>query len=304
MPRILNICVLSLFSLSIQAQPAETTARIIVTMGHYYGPNAPVLTLNDLTVTERFEPLPITSLTPFKGDRAALEIFLLVDNCSNCEGGPKTNELDAFVKSQPPETSIGVAYIQDGALKIAQEPVTDREKVIGALSPPAGGKPANPFAALKTLIDNWKQQTPRRAVVMITNGVDPAQEELHQNPLAEAAIASAEQAGITVFTLYHPSADYLQADFDKIYSGQVQIAHVAKETGGEGYFLGFGPLPSLGPFLEDIGEHLANQYLLEFRTAAASGTGELREVTVSSKNKNIDIMTPDRAWIPGQPGSR
>ena len=83
-------------------------------------------------------------------------------------------------------------------------------------------------------------------------------------PSAEAALEAAQRAGVTVYAIYHPSADYFASDPSKIYAGQVQLAHVADETGGEAYFLGFGPLPSLAPFLADMADHLANQYLLEF----------------------------------------
>lgn len=307
MPRTLRAtCALALFfSFGICAQPnPDVTARIVVTLGHYYGRSAPVLTAQDIAITERFDPLPIVSLTPFKGDRAALELYLLIDNCSNCDGGPNAGELNAFIKSQPATTSIGVAYIQNGQLKIAQTPVAARDRVVSALAPPAGGQPSNPFGPLKALIEGWKPTTPRRAIVMITNGVDPAREERDQNPAAEAAIAAAQRAAVTVFALYHPSADYLNADFDKIYTGQIQIAHVARESGGEGYFIGYGPLPSLGPFLEDVADHLANQYLLEFTAPASSSPGELRDVEVKSGNKDIDIMAPDRVWIAGRTGTR
>ena len=104
-----------------------------------------------------------------------------------------------------------------------------------------------------------------------------------QDPSAERAIEAAQRAGVTVYAIYHPSADYLRHDYSKIYSGQVQLAHVADETGGEAYFLGFGPLPSLAPFLADIADHLANQYLLEFLATPGDGTGALQQVTVKSK---------------------
>jgi hypothetical protein len=50
------------------------------------------------------------------------------------------------------------------------------------------------------------------------------------------------------------------------------IEHVADETSGEVYFLGFGPMPSLAPFLADLAEHLANQYLLEFVVKPGEGS--------------------------------
>jgi hypothetical protein len=94
--------------------PAGTPVQMMVTIGHHYGHEPPVLTLDDLTVTETFEALPITNLTPLRGDRAGLELFLPVDNCSNCEPGSNFEELSLFISSQPPTTTVGVAYILNG----------------------------------------------------------------------------------------------------------------------------------------------------------------------------------------------
>jgi hypothetical protein len=279
--------------------PAGTPAQIIVTIGHHYGHVPPTLTPDDLVVTQHYFPVAVTNLTPLRGDRAALELFLLVDHCSNCEPGSKFEELSHFIISQPPSTSVGIAYIQSGKLQVAQNPTPDHARAVKALNTPEGSKPASPFNALAELIRGWPQGSARRAVLMISNGLDPTAKGSVEEPSAEAALGAAQRAGVTVYAIYHPSADYLATDSSKLYSGQVQLAHVADETGGEAYFLGFGPLPSLGPFLADLSDHLANQYLLEFLAKPAQGAGELQQVTVKTKLEGIDVMVPDKAWVPG-----
>jgi hypothetical protein len=90
--------------------------------------------------------------------------------------------------------------------------------------------------------------------------------------------------------------------------------HVAGETGGEAHFVSFGPLPSLGQFLGDIADHLANQYPLEFlanpgvdssvspgaspSVNQSEGRGTLLPVTVPSKSPDLELMVPSKAWIP------
>ncbi len=280
--------------------PAGVTTKMLVTVGHYFGHEPPVLTKNDMTIKQQFDPLPITNLVPLRGDRAGMELFLLVDNCSNCEPGTKFEELRRFITSQPATTAVGVAYIQDGLLKIAENPTLDRDRAVKALSAPTGSKPTNPFTAVTELIKIWPQHSPRRTILMISNGVDPGAGDELQNPSADAALAAAERAGVTVFAIYHPNADYATSDFGKIYSGQVQLAHLASESGGEAYFLSFGPLPSLAPFLADISDHLANQYLVEFLVNAAPPPGELQTVVVKSTIKDLDLMAPDKVWVPGR----
>lgn len=281
------------------ATPTGTPAQLIVTIGHHYGHVPPTLTKDDLTVTQRYDPLTITNLVPLRGERSGLELFLLVDNCSNCEPGNNFEELSRFITSQASTTAVGIAYIQNGRLQLAVNPTPDHDRAVKALNTPAGSKPASPFVALAELIKGWPQGASRRAVLMISNGLDPAATASSlQDPAAEAALEAAQRAGVTVFVIYHPSADYLSADPSKLYSGQVQLAHVADETGGEAYFLGFGPLPSLAPFLADLADHLANQYSLEFLASPAAGPGELEQVTIKSKISDIEVMVPDKVWVP------
>jgi hypothetical protein len=294
----------ALLSSAQTTSPAGAPARMVVTLGHFYGQEPHLLTPGQLIVTHstssQYEPLKITNLVPLRGDRAGLELFVLVSNCSNCELGSKFEELRRFISSLPSTTAVGVAHIQDGRLEVAENPTPNRERAVSALSSSEESKPSNPFGALTELIQSWKQGSSRRAVLMFSSGVDPAAEDEVEDPSVEAAIEAAQRASVTVYAIYHPRADYLTRDYSKIHSGQVQLAHVADETGGEAYFLSFLPLPSWAPFLADIAEHLANQYLLEFLASPGEGPGALQEVTVKSKIPDIELMAPYRIWVAGR----
>src|SRR5580704_16376287 len=159
----------SLTALAQPQQPAGVPAEIIATVGHYYGPETPALTQESLAITQHYEPLAITNLIPLRGDRAGLELFLLVDNCSSCEPGTKFEELRRFIVSQPVATSIGVAYIRNGNLEVAENPSRDRERAVAALNVPEGNKPSNPYDAVTALIKSWGTSPSRHAILMISN---------------------------------------------------------------------------------------------------------------------------------------
>lgn len=265
----------------------------------------PTLTRDDLIVTQHSESLPVTNLIPLGGDRARLELFLLVDNCSNLALGDRFEELRRFIRSQPSATTIGVAHIQNGRLQLTEKPTEDHERAARALRASTGCKPSSPYLALANLVRDWPQGSSQRAVLLISNGTDPAAANELLVPSAEAAIEAFQRAGVTFYAIYHPSADYRTTASSRLYAGQVQLAHVAIETGGEAYFKGFGPLPLLEPFLADITDHLANQYLLEFVANSVEGPGALQEVTIRSpKLLEGELMAPYRVWVTGVQSGR
>ncbi|MGA7415951.1 MAG: hypothetical protein WBW33_36100 [Bryobacteraceae bacterium] len=297
-------CLATLCPLLIWAQaasPAHVQVQVMVTVGHHNGHEAPELTRNELIVMQGDNPAPIANLFPLRGDRAGVELFVLVDNCSNCEPGPIFDELRHFLISQPSTTLVGVAYIDSGHLRVLENPTQDHERAVKALSAPAGSKPSSPFIALNELIETWTQGSSQRAVLMISNGIDPSTppEMLQADRSVEGALRAAQRGSVTVYAIYHPSADYSSTDTSKVYSGQVQLSHLALETGGEAYFLGFGPMPSVAPFLADLSDHLANRYLLEF--IGHTGSSTLQRITVKSTNPDVELMVPDRVPVTARP---
>jgi hypothetical protein len=250
-----------------------------------------------LVITLDTKPVLVTKIVPLRGERAGLELFVLVDHCSTCEPGSKFEELRRFILSQPSSVSIGVAYIRNGSMEMGQSLTADHERAVAALSPPAGSPPSSPFNALGELIRAWPINSNRRVVLMISNGIDPAAPAAQQDPSAEEAIMAAQRAGVIVYAIYHPSADYTTSDFSRIYSGQVQLAHVAMETGGEGYFLGFGPLPSLAPSLGDVADHLMNQYLVDVLAAPREDGSGFQEASVGSRTPTVELMAPYKIWV-------
>jgi hypothetical protein len=303
MTNLKNIAWLTMaYSFSTLAQSsisAGMPVKMIVTIGHHYGQHAPILTKDDLTIRQEYEYRPITGLAPLQGDRADLELFLLVDNCSSCDANSKFDEIRRFLAAQPNTTSIGVAYIKDGQLVVVQEPTKDRERATQALSAPTATTVLNPYGALTDLIKRWPSGATRREILMISTGINPGVAASQTDPTVEAAIEAAERGGVNIYAIYHPNAGYLTSDPSTAYAGQVQLAHVASETGGEAYFLGAGPLPSLAPFLADIADHLANQYELDF-LANPRDAGALQSVMIESAHKDVTLVAPYRIWVPAR----
>ena len=279
------------------APPADATAQIVVTIENSDIRNTLPPTMADIVVAQNSGVRPITKLVPLSGDKASIEIFMLVDDCSNFEPGPRSDEFRSFLLTQPSSALIGSAYIRDGHVEVIRPPTPDRDQLINSLIPPRGCKPASPFVALSELIKEWKRTDSRRVVVMVSDGIDPEIREGYYSASAEAALEAAQCAGVILYVIYHPSAHYAVTSYKTAYSGQVLLAHLANETGGQAYFSGLGPEPSITPYLAAIGRHLANQYSVVF-IADPAGGGRLHPVTVRTPNPRLDIMAPYKIWMP------
>jgi hypothetical protein len=266
-------------------------AQIILTVADHMNHKPTALKAEDVDIIDA----TIADVRALSGD---LELYLLIDDAANYDFGSKLRDLRRFVNQQPAATAIGLAYIHDGSLQVAENPTTDRQKLIGGLRAPSGSKAANPYCALSDLIDGWKKQTLRREVVLISTGIDETATDGAICVNAETTIRDAERAGIQIFGLYNPIPNYLSADWGKVDSGVTDLAHVCYETGGEAYFQGHDALDTIEPYLTDIAEHLAHQYLVRFRMNANPDSG-LRPVFVLSApgSRSPELMVPESVWV-------
>lgn len=268
--------------------PRGVKAEVVVAVADHMHHHPQALKREDLTETPSMR---IAGITPLQGPA---EVYVLIDDAANYDFGSKLQEMRSFVMAQPAETAIGLAFIQDGETRVTQAPVRDHEAIARALREPTGTKPGNPWCALSNLIGGWPRSGDRRAVLMITSGMGPSGDAACAN--AEAAISNAQRAGVSVYAIYHPAADYDKKEWQDVDAGVVQLAHVCYETGGEAYFISHSAMETIAPFLGDIAEHLANQYLMTVVFDAAQEAG-FREVYFHTASPGLELMTPTKVWV-------
>jgi len=297
MPIRISLAALALIGGLVSAAFAQTNAppgveaQMIVTSADHMNHQPPVLKPGDVTIMDA----TILDLVPFQAGRD-LELFVLIDDAANYDFGSKLAELRRFVTAQPASVPIGVAYIRDGVLKIAENPTTDHQRAARALGAPSGSRAGNPYCALSELIGGWERKSARREIVLVSTGIDDSA----SGPVcvnAETAISDAERAAVVIYALYNPLGDYVTEKWSKVDSGIVDLAHVAFETGGEAYFTGHTPTATFEPFLTDITEHLAHQYLAKFLVNAAADSG-FRTIEVNSPTSELELMKPEKIWVP------
>jgi len=283
-----------------KASAPGVPVQMVVTAEARHGKEAPVLHPQDLMVFQGKEHLPVTDLIACHGDHAALELFLLIDDASGTTLGSQLSDLRHFIETQPATTSIGVAYLQNATVKIAQNPTADHDQAAKALRLPFGypGVSPSPFLSLSDLTKRWPASTARHEVVMVSSGIDPLGGDV-QNPYLDAAIQDVQRAGVIVYTIYTPAAGHFGHDYWRINWGQNHLTQIADEAGGESYMIGFGPAVSFAPYLEEIADHLANQYVVRFLIRPGKKAG-LQAVRFTTEVPNADIVAARKVYVPAE----
>jgi hypothetical protein len=289
---------------SVYAQNAVTQGaptHLLVTVEARHGSNVPEMDSRDVMVYEGRDRDRVTDWLPAEGEHAGLELFILLDDGSNERLGSQLEDIRQFIFSQPSSTLIGLAYMQDGIAKVAQNPTSDHAMAAKALRLPLGigGINASPYFSLSDLVKRWPAGSSRREVVMVSDGIDRyyGSGDL-QDPYLDAAIDDATRAGIVVYGIYTPGAGHFGHSYWQNYWGQIYLSRLAEETGGESYYIGFSGAPvSFEPYLEDVGRHLDHQYWLTFLAKPQKKSGWQR-IKVTTEVPNAELVSPHKVYVP------
>ncbi len=283
-----------------QGSAPGTPVSMIVTAEARRGKSIPTLEPQDIQVKQNGkDPASVTGLLPLQGERAGLQLLLLIDDSARSSFDTEISTLKQFVTSLPPSTQIGIGYMRNGMAQITSNFTGDHaaaaKTIRLALGP--GGADVSPYDSLTDAIKKWPQGQERREVIMISSGIEGFGGGFTtDNPYVNAGIASAQKAGVVVYTIYSPSVGHAGHTFWRENWGQNFLSMLSDATGGESYFIGFGSPVSFAPFLKEIMENLDHQYLLTFQAKAENKAG-LQSVKVTVKEKDASLAAPDKVYV-------
>jgi hypothetical protein len=245
--------------------------------------------------------LQVTDWAAAQGDRAGLELFLLIDDASISTLGLQLEDLRSFIKAQPATTAVGVGYARNATVEMRQNLTTDHDAAAKSLRLPVGsvGAYGSPYLSVTTLMQGWTATDNRREIILVTDGIDRAHRGRNAlaNPDVDTAADIAQKNGIMIHTVYFPGVGHWRRNFWEATSGQNGLAKLSDITGGESFFLGTQAPVSFAPYLEELQRSLDNQYLLTFVAKPGKKSG-LRSVTVTTEVAGVDFNTPDAVWVP------
>ena len=105
--------------------------------------------------------LKVNQLIPARGENAGLQLFILIDDtCDTQAIGNSLNDIKDFISAQPPTTTVGVAYMSNATIQIAQNFTADHALVAQAIRLPRGALSAmdSPYLSLISLVNGWPEQ--------------------------------------------------------------------------------------------------------------------------------------------------
>lgn len=283
-----------------QAPEPGAPIHLVVTVEPKRGNEVPAIQKNEVMVYEGKDRDQVTGWVPARGDRAAMELFILVDDSSSANLGTQLDDLRKFIEEQPATTKVGVAYMRNGVADILQNLTDDHGAAAKALRLPMGigGANASPYFSLSDLAKKWPASNARHAVFMVTDGIDRyyGMGDL-QDPYVDTAVDDAIRANIIVSAIYEPDAGHFGHSYWQSYWGQLYLAQVADRTGGEAYYIGMTGAPvSFTPYLQDLSRRWGNQYWLSFIPKAEKKSG-WRNIRLTTEVQNVDLITAEKAWV-------
>src|SRR6202007_2879211 len=98
---------------------------MVVTVKPRHGGQVPAVGPDNVKVYQRDKQNAVTSWVPLQGDRAGLQLFILIDDTSRASLGFQFRSLEKFIQEQPDTTAIGVGYMRNGAVLTVQNLTKD-----------------------------------------------------------------------------------------------------------------------------------------------------------------------------------
>jgi hypothetical protein len=269
----------------------------------------PILHPENVQIKQGKNLLKVNQVIPARGDNAALQFFILIDDTCDTGIGNSLNDIRDFINAQPATTVVGVAYMSNTTIQIVQNFTADHAAAAKAVRLPRGTLSSmdSPYLSLISLIKGWPEQKVRREVLMVTDGIDRLRNRNTRTSRsttmptisvdADSASTTAQRYGVIVHGIYATGVGRAGRNAWEAQLGQGGVAKISDESGGEYFSLGTTNLISFKPYLDRLQRILDNQYYLVFQATPMNKAG-LQRVNISTEASDFEIAAADNVWVP------
>ncbi len=281
-------------------QPSSGTfpASTVVSVEARHGKDTPTVNREDVRVFQGRNRLQVTGWVPLQGNQSELELFVLIDEAANMNIASQFDDMRRFMNAQPSATAIAVGYMQNGMVRIVQNFTKDHSLPGKALRIPLGSTAGgnSPYLSITDAMKRWPESNARRAIFLISDGIDPLQPGPMNSYLGET-VARAQRTGTQIYAIYASREGHFGHSLWRINQGQNNLSQIADETGGEAFFQGFETPVAFSPFLDQFADRLNYQYKLTF-LARPENKPSYQHIRLETEVPNADLVTADKVYVP------
>jgi VWFA-related protein len=258
------------------------------------------LSRDDFSLAENGRPQQIRYFS--RQSDLPLTLGLLVDTSMsqrrvlNAERGASLRFLDGVLR----ENTDQVFLMQfDMAVQMRQALTSSRRKLDEALAfvdtptlrelrDQTGGGTLLYDALAEASVDVMRNQRGRKALILLTDGVDTGSETT-----MESAIEAAQRADTLVYSILFSDPGAYGFHLGGA-DGKRALTRISKETGGS--FLEVSKKQSIGQIFDLIQEELRSQYNLGYVSDVPVRVSEFRRIQVTLHQKGLFVQARDRYW--------
>lgn len=230
-----------------------------------------------------------------------LHIAVLIQDNLGTNVNLQLEEIKAFIRKLPADSRVMVAYLRSGTPQIRQKFTTDLEKAAASLRVVVGSEsvaPNSPYEGLEEILERFEAlPTGRRAVLLVSDGLDLGNSIPGQSVALDRATLKAQRNSVAIYSFYSSSSGSQGGTTQVILGAQSLLERLSDETGGRAYFQGTLTPISFEPFFKDLNVALTRQFALTYLSTHPK-KGFYR-IQVTSTNPEVKIDHPKGYYYRG-----
>ncbi len=258
-----------------------------------------LLQAGNITVKEDSDLQTILSIRSV--NNSPLHIAVLIQDNLTSNINLQLGEIKNFITKLPPESRVMVAYLRSGTTQIRQKFTTDLEKAANSLRIVVSSSsvaPNSPYEGVEEVLDRFDAlPTGRRAILLVSDGLDISNSSPSQSIELDQAILKAQRRSVAVYSFYSSGTLTENAGSSLILNAQGSLNRLSEETGGRAFFQGTISPINFEPFFRDLNLSLNRQFALTYlSTHPKKG---YHKVQVNSTNPEVKIEHPKGYYYRG-----
>jgi VWFA-related protein len=258
-----------------------------------------LLQAGDIIVKEDNDQQTILSIRSVTN--SPLHIAILIQDNLSSNINLQLEEIKNFIKKLPPDSRVLVAYLRAGTTQIRQKFTTDLEKAANSLRIVVGSAsvaPNSPYEGVEEVLERFDAvPTGRRAILLVSDGLDLSNASPTQSVELDQAILKAQRRSVAVYSFYSSGTLTENGNSSLILNAQGSLNRLSEETGGRAFFQGTISPINFEPFFRDLNLSLNRQFALTYlSTHPKKG---YHKVQVTSTNPEVKIEHPKGYYYRG-----